>query len=88
MSEFLRIKKGCDKIAKKQNGQYQRHRGDEIHGRLPQLLAGPDVKKRQAEEDCRKQEHCNVLHKETCTGEALVLNLANNQYPKDFLNKP
>jgi hypothetical protein len=54
MSEFLRIKKGCDQITEKENGQYQCDRGSEIHGRLPQLLAGLNVKKRQAEENCGK----------------------------------
>jgi hypothetical protein len=63
MSEFLREKQRDDEIAEKQNRQYQRNRRNQIHRPLPQLLAGPDVKKRQAEENRREQQHDKVLHR-------------------------
>src|SRR5580698_1386054 len=63
MSEFLRIKKRGDEIAEKQNRQHQRDRRDQIHRELPQLLAGLDVKKRQAEENRREHQHRQILHR-------------------------
>jgi hypothetical protein len=63
ISEFLREKQRHEEIAEKQNRQYQRNRRNQIHRRLPQLLAGPDVKKRQAEENRREQQHHKVLHR-------------------------
>ncbi|MGB6688778.1 MAG: hypothetical protein WBE76_13155 [Terracidiphilus sp.] len=63
MSEFLREKQRDDEIAEEQNRQYQRNRRNQIHRRLPQSLAGLDVKKRQAEENRREQQHDQVLHR-------------------------
>jgi DNA-nicking Smr family endonuclease len=56
--EFLREKQGEDQVAKEQNGQGQDNGGGDInlHG-LPQLLASPDVEKRQGEENYGEQQH-------------------------------
>jgi hypothetical protein len=64
MSEFLREKQGEGQITEKQHGQNQGNDcGDRVglHG-LPQLLAGLDVKERQAEENYREQQHRHILH--------------------------
>jgi hypothetical protein len=63
MSEFLREKQRQEEIAEEQNRQNQRNRCDEIHRELPQLLTGPDVKKRQAKENRCEQQHDQVLHR-------------------------
>jgi hypothetical protein len=59
MLELLREKQGEGQVAKQKNGQDQRDNGDyiELHGGLPQLLAGLDVEERQGEEGYREQEH-------------------------------
>jgi hypothetical protein len=62
MSKLLREKQGGDEVAEQQNRQNQRNSSDDIHG-LPQLLASLDVEKRQAEENCREQQHRYILHR-------------------------
>jgi hypothetical protein len=59
MSELLREEQGEDQVTQQKGGQNQRDDGNDVnvHNRLPQLLAGLDVKKRQAKEDNREQEH-------------------------------
>jgi hypothetical protein len=65
MSEFLREEQGEGQITQKQHGQNQSNDGGDrvgLHG-LPQLLAGLDVEKRQAEENYCKQQHRHILHR-------------------------
>jgi hypothetical protein len=61
--ELLREKQGDGQVTKQQDGQNQGNDGGQVdlHG-LPQLLAGLDVKKRQAEENYREQQHDSILH--------------------------
>jgi hypothetical protein len=61
--ELLREEQGEGQVAKKQDGQDQRNYGDDVnlHGRLPQLLAGLDVEKRQDEENNCEQQHRSIL---------------------------
>jgi hypothetical protein len=56
MLELLREKQGGDEVAEQQNRQNQRKHSDDIHA-SPQLLACLDVEERQAEENCREQQH-------------------------------
>jgi hypothetical protein len=64
MSEFLREEQGESQVTQQQDRQNQRDNGDDVnvHGGLPQLLAGLDVEKRQGEEDNCKQQHRKILH--------------------------
>jgi hypothetical protein len=63
MSELLREEQGEGEVAKQEDGDYERNDSDEInlHWRLPQLLAGLDVKKRQAEENYGEEQHRSIL---------------------------
>ncbi len=63
MLELLREEQGEGKVAKQENGNYERNDSDEInlHWRLPQLLAGLDVKERQAEENQSEKQHRSIL---------------------------
>jgi hypothetical protein len=65
ISELLREKQGEGKVAKHEDRYDERNDSDEInlHWRLPQLLAGLDVEKRQAEENYCKQQHRHILHR-------------------------
>ena len=56
ISEFLREEQRDGEIAQEQDGNDQGNECDgvNVHGDLPQLLAGLDVEKRQAEENCRE----------------------------------
>jgi hypothetical protein len=53
MLELLREEQGKGEVAKQEDRNYEGNDSDEInlHWRLPQLLAGLDVKKRQAKEN-------------------------------------
>jgi hypothetical protein len=63
MSELLRKEQGKGEVAQEQNGKNQGNDGCNVclHG-LPQLLTRLDVKKRQAEENYREQQHPYILH--------------------------
>jgi hypothetical protein len=63
MLELLREEQGEGQVAKKQDGQDQRNYCDDVnlHWRLPQLLAGLDVKKGQYEENNCEQQHRSIL---------------------------
>jgi hypothetical protein len=56
MSELLREEQGKSQVAKQKDRQDQGDYGDDVnlHGLLPQLLAGLDVKERQGEENNRE----------------------------------
>jgi hypothetical protein len=56
MSELLRKEQGKSQIAKQQDRKDQCDDSDDVylHGPLPQLLAGLDVKERQGEENNRE----------------------------------
>jgi hypothetical protein len=64
MLELLRIEQGESQISQQKDGENQRDCGDNVnvHGGLPQLLAGLDVEKRQDEEDYSEGEHDCILH--------------------------
>jgi hypothetical protein len=64
ISEFLRKEHGDDQISKQQDGQNQGNGGDEVGlHKLPQLLAGLDVEKRQGKENYCEQQHRYILHR-------------------------
>jgi hypothetical protein len=65
MLELLRKEQGEDQVTQQQDGKNQGDYGDDVnvHGGLPQLLAGLDVEKRQDEENYREQQHHYILHR-------------------------
>jgi hypothetical protein len=67
ISEFLREEQRDGEIAQEQDGNDQGNECDgvDLHGDLPQLLAGLDVKKRQDEERGGEQQHGYVLHRKS-----------------------
>jgi hypothetical protein len=69
MSEFLREEQGNGQVTQKQNGKNEGSYSNEIHG-LPQLLASFDVEKRQAEENCREEQHRHILHRRSLDSDA------------------
>jgi hypothetical protein len=64
MSEPLREEQGEGEIGEQENRNDQSDHGDDIdvHGGLPQLLAGLDVEKRHGEEDYGEKQHDCILH--------------------------
>jgi hypothetical protein len=64
MSELLREEQGKCEVGQKEDGEDEGDHGDEIdlHGDLPQLLAGIDVEERHGEEDYGEQQHECILH--------------------------
>jgi hypothetical protein len=65
MLELLREEQGEGEVAKEEDRHNEGNDSDEInlHWRLPQLLAGPDVEERQAKENQREKQHRSILHK-------------------------
>jgi hypothetical protein len=63
ISELLREKQGEGKVAKQEDRHNERNDSDEInlHWRLPQLLTGLDVEKRQAKENHCEKQHRSIL---------------------------
>jgi len=61
ISEPLREKHGDDQVNQQENGESERDCGNEVHG-LPQLLAGLDVEKPQAEQNGGEKQHRQILH--------------------------
>jgi hypothetical protein len=105
ISEFLREEQRDGEIAQEQDGNDQGNECDgvDLHGDLPQLLAGLDVKKRQDEERGGEQQHGYVLHRKSpgpasqqagadWTGSPaqpnFILACGGFERRKDFLNKP
>jgi hypothetical protein len=100
--ELLRVEQ-CDcQVGQQKDREDQRDYGNNVnvHGGLPQLLAGLDVKKRQDEEDSGEGEHDYILHigsrssgrfgvgwafRSRPTG--TILPQAKFKYRLDFLNK-
>jgi hypothetical protein len=63
MLELLREEQGEGEVAKEEDRHNEGNDSDEInlHWRLPQLLAGLDVKERQAEENYGEKQHRSIL---------------------------
>jgi hypothetical protein len=59
MLKLLREEQGERQVAQQKDGQDQRDDGDDVnvHGRLPQLLAGLDVQKGHGKENYGEQQH-------------------------------
>jgi hypothetical protein len=59
MLELLREEQGEGQVTQQQDSENQSaYRGDvNVHGGLPQLLAGLDIEERQDEENYRERQH-------------------------------
>jgi hypothetical protein len=70
MLELLREEQGEGEVAKQEDRHNERNDSDEInrHWRLPQLLAGLDVEKRQAKENDSEKQHRSILQQTLHSG--------------------
>ena len=102
ISKLLRIEQGDSQVGQQKDREDQRDYGHNVnvHGGLPQLLAGLDVEKRQDEEDNGERKHDYILHIGSRSSRAVrpgstfwsrltrtILPQAIFKYRQDFLNK-
>jgi hypothetical protein len=70
MLELLRIEQGDSQVGQQEDGKDQRDYGHNVnvHGGLPQLLAGLDVEERQTEENYSEEQHRSILQQTLHSG--------------------